>query len=215
MIVTKIEYQKKNPNRVNLYIDEQFFCGVSLDTLAKENLYEGLTIDEDTLDRILATDLESRFFTRVVDYLSHSPRSEFQILRYLKNLRFKKKGIWFKEEIELDWDIFFERILSKLKKYKYIDDESYARMFVQSRLRSKPRGKSILIGELMSKGISKDIAQEICNQEVVEEIEILRNSFEKKYKQEKFDIKNQKMVNYLLRKGFSWDLIEQFSRDES
>ncbi len=215
MRVTKIEYQKRDPNRVNIYIDEQFFCGISLDTLAKENLYEGLNVDEHTLERIVQTDLMSRFLTRVTEYLSHSPKTEFQVLRYLRNLKFKKKDIWFKQDINLEWDIFFEEIVSKLKKYKYIDDENFARMFVQSRLRSKPRGKSVLIGELLSKGVSREIADTVCEQEVVDELDILRNSFEKRYRGRVFDIKDQKMVNFLLRKGFSWDLIEQYSKDES
>ena len=41
MIVTKLEYQKRDPNRVNLYIDGKIFCGISDDTLAKESLYDG------------------------------------------------------------------------------------------------------------------------------------------------------------------------------
>lgn len=215
MRVTKVEYQKKDPNRVNLYIDEEFFCGISLDTLASENLYEGLDIDDTVIDRILEKDLRSRFFTRVVEYLSHSPKTEFQVNRYLKELKFKKKNIWFKEDISIDWDKLFEEILSKLKKYKYIDDEGYARSFVASRLRNKPRGKSVLISELISKGVNKEIAQTVCNEDVENEIDILKNAFEKKYRGKVFDIKDQKMVGFLLRKGFSWDLIEQFSKDES
>ncbi len=214
MRVTKVEYQKKDPNRVNLYIDEEFFCGISLNTLASENLYEGLEIDDTVIDRILEKDLRSRFFTRVVEYLSHSPKTEFQVSRYLKELKFKKKGTWFKEDVNIDWDKLFEEILSKLKKYKYIDDEGYARSFVGSRLRNKPRGKSVLISELISKGVSKEIAQRVCNEDIENELDILKNAFEKKYRGKVFDIKDQKMVSFLLRKGFSWDLIEQFSRDE-
>ena len=215
MVVTKIEYQKRDPNRVNIYIDNEFFCGISLDTLASENLYEGLDIDETVVNRILEKDLKSRFLTRVVEYLSHSPKTEFQISRYLKELKFKKKDIWFKEDISLDWERFFDEILSKLKEYKYIDDESFARSFVSSRLRNKPRGKSVLISELISKGVSKDIAQSVCDDEIGDEIDTLRKAFDKKYRGKSFDIKDQKMVNYLLRKGFNWDLIEQFNSNES
>ena len=215
MRVTKIEYQKKDPNRVNIYIDESFFCGISLDTLASENLYEGLEIDDSVIESILQKDLRSRFLTRVMEYISRSPKTEFQIKRYLRELKFKKRDIWFKGDILIDWDEFFNEILKKLKEYKYIDDESFARSFVSSRLRNKPRGKSILISELISKGVSKDIAEMVCNEDMGDELDILRKAFEKRFKEKKFDIKDQKMVGYLLRKGFSWDLIEQFNRDES
>ena len=215
MVITKIEYQKKDPERVNIYVDGEFFCGISLNVLAQENLYEGLTVDEQTLDRILKEDLESRFMNRAVEYLSHTIKTEFQVRQYLKNLKFKKKGIWFNEDIQLDWDLLFEQIIDSLKKYKYIDDEEFAHAFVQSRLNVKPRGKSVLISELLSKGVSKEIAQRVCDEEITDELEVLRNAFRKRFKDEKFNIQNQKMVGYLLRKGFSWDLIEQFERNES
>ena len=215
MVITKIEYQKKDPERVNIYVDGEFFCGISINVLAKENLYEGLTVDEQTLDRILKKDLESRFMNRAVEYLSHTIKTEFQVRQYLKNLKFKKKGVWFNEDIQLDWDLLFEQIIDSLKKYKYIDDEEFAHAFVQSRLNVKPRGKSVLISELLSKGVNKEIAQRVCDQEITDELEVLRNAFRKRFKDEKFNIQNQKMVGYLLRKGFSWDLIEQFERNES
>jgi len=215
MVITKIEYQKRDPERVNIYIDGKFFCGISIDTLALENLYEGLEVDDNLLDKILKEDLGKRFLNRAADYLSHAAKTEFQVRQYLKNLKFKKKGIWFNENIQLDWDSLFNQIIDSLKKYKYIDDEEFAHAFVQSRLRVKPRGKSVLISELLSKGVNKEIAQMVCDEEITDELEVLENSFRKKFKDEKFNIQNQKMVGYLLRKGFSWDLIEQFERNES
>lgn len=215
MRVTKIEYQKKDPSRVNLYIDEKFFCGISLDSLASEALYEGLEIDDEILNRLLQRDLKSRFLTRVTEYLSHSPKTEFQVYRYLKDLKFKKKEKWFNEDIDIEWDIFFDEIVKKLKEYKYIDDESYARSFIQSRMRNKPRGKTVLMGELMSKGVSKDISEMVCSQEIVDEFELLKNTFEKKYRGKRFDIKDRKMVGFLQRKGFNWDLIERLNSDDT
>jgi len=214
MRVSKIEYQKKDPNRVNLYIDEQFFCGISLDTLASENLYEGLDIEQEVIDRILERDLKSRFLIRVTEYLSRSPKTEFQVFKYLKELRYKKRESWFKEDVDIDWEKLFNEIVNKLKEYKYIDDREFAKSFVSSRLRNKPRGKSVLISELISKGVSKDIAQEVCNENITDELDLIRKTFEKKYRNQTFDISNQKMIAYLFRKGFSWDLIEQFSQYE-
>lgn len=214
MRVSKIEYQKKDPNRVNLYIDEQFFCGISLDTLASENLYEGLDIDQEVIDRILERDLKSRFLIRVTEYLSRSPKTEFQVFKYLKELKYKKRGSWFKEGVDIDWEKLFNEIVNKLKEYKYIDDREFAKSFVSSRLRNKPRGKSVLVSELISKGVSKDIAQEVCNENITDELDLIRKTFEKKYRNQTFDISNQKMIAYLFRKGFSWDLIEQFSQYE-
>lgn len=55
----------------------------------------------------------------------------------------------------------------------------------------------------------------MCNELIESEYEILRRSFEKRFRNQKFSIDNQQMVNYLLRKGYSWDLIVQFSKDDT
>lgn len=215
MLITKLEYQKRDPKRVNLYVEGKFFCGISIDTLAKEALYEGLNIEKEVLDRIVKEDLKFRFFSRVLEYISKSPKTEFQIKKYLKELRFKKKNNWYKEGLEIDWEGIIDDIVLKLKELKYIDDENYARIFVQSRMRVKPRGKSVLISELISKGVSKDIAQMVCDEEIEDEYELLKRTFRKKYKGRRFDKNDSKMVGFLYRKGFSWDLIEKLSDDDS
>ena len=213
MVITKLEYQKRNPDRVNVYIDGRFFLGISLDTLAKESLYEGLNIDEETLDRITYDELKIRFQNRVLEYISRNPRTEFQILKYLKELRFKKKGVWYKEDIQIEWDSMFETIITRLKELRLINDEEYARLFVQSRLRSRPRGKSVLVSELISKGVDRETAQMVCDEEVEDEYDVLKRLFNKKFKGKKFNNRDSKMIGFLLRKGFSWDLIERLKND--
>lgn len=39
--ITKIEVQKKNKERFNLFLDEQFEMGIDIDTLVKFNLKKG------------------------------------------------------------------------------------------------------------------------------------------------------------------------------
>ncbi len=213
MVITKLEYQKRNSDRVNLYLDGKFFCGISIDVLTREFLYEGLEIEEDRLQRIVYDEIKGRFFSRVLEYISKSPKTKFQVYRYLKELQFKKKGVWYKEDMEIEWNNMFDSIVFKLEELKYINDEEYARLFVQSRLRGKPRGKSVLLSELVSKGIDREIAQMVCDEEVTDEYEVLKNLFEKKFKGRVFDGKDSKMISFLIRKGFSWDLIERFKND--
>ncbi len=215
MIVTKIEYQKKDPQRVSLFVDGRFFCGVSIDTLAKESLYEGMVLEIEDLNRITHTELYQRFLSRCVEYIARSPKTEFQMRKYLKELQFKKKGVWFAESLDIDWEKMFNDILSKLLEYRYIDDENYARLFVQSRVRVKPRGKSVLIGELLSKGVSREIAVKVCDEEIEDEYSLLLKTFKKKFGDRRFDRGDSKMVGFLLRKGFSWDLIESLENNDT
>ncbi len=215
MVISQITVQKKDPSRVSVFVDGVFNCGISVDVLAKLNLYEGKEITQDILDSAVREDLYVRFLNRAVDNLSRSPKTEFQIRRYLKDLQFKKKNIWYEESSNIEWNDIFDFVVKKLKEYKYIDDESFAKAFVSSRIRNKPRGKSILIGELLSKGVSKEIAERVCNELVDDEYDLLVRTFRKRFKERKFDKRDSKMVGFLSRKGFSWDLIEKFSQDES
>ncbi|HAM37728.1 MAG: Regulatory protein RecX [candidate division WS6 bacterium GW2011_GWC1_36_11] len=215
MIVTLLESQKKDPSRVNLYVDSNFFCGISVNTIVKYSLYVGKEITQEILDDLFFSELESRFFDRAMGFLDRSPKTERQVRIYLKDLSFKKKGKWFES---LGGDILskiIEKVVSKLNEYKYIDDERFAELFVSSRMKNKPRGKDVLRMELLSKGVSKDIALKVINLLVEDEASLLVETYRKKYKEEKITKNDRKKIDFLRRKGFNWDLIEQFINNES
>jgi regulatory protein len=157
MIVTALEQQKKDTSRLNMYIDGNFFCGISVNIVAQYNIYQGKEIEEKTLEEIFFSELQSRFFDRAVSYLVRSPKTEYQIKRYINELFFKKKGKWFEDISKEQMEQIQKYVLEKLHKYDYIDDERYAELFISSRLKNKPRGRAVLYGELLSKGVSKDI----------------------------------------------------------
>ena len=50
MQITKIEVQKRNKNRVNLYLNDEFFCGLSLETVVRNHLKEGQNISEQDVE---------------------------------------------------------------------------------------------------------------------------------------------------------------------
>ena len=215
MKITDLQSQKTDSSRINIYIDEEFFCGASVDTIVKFQIYVGKIITQEEIDIILGFELENKFLNRSLTYLSRSPRTEFQIRQYLKNLAYKKKDSWYTEISNDELENIFENVISKLKSYKYIDDKIFAEMFVRDRIKIKPRGKQILLMELLSKGVDKEIATEIIDMLVTDEYEVLKNVYYKKYKDEKLMKEDRKKIDFLMRKGFNWDLIEKYINDES
>lgn len=215
MKITLLESQKKDPSRLNIYVDEIFFCGVSLDTVAKYGLYASKEVTDEILQEIIISELQKRFFDRAVSFLLRAPKSKYQISRYLNDLSFKKKGKWFKELQKEDLENIISKVLLKLEEYKYIDDEQFARIFVSSRIKNKPKGKDILTLELQSKGIKKDLAIQIVNELVEDEYSLLVNTFKKKFKEESITFNDRKKIDFLRRKGFNWDLIEKYINNES
>jgi regulatory protein len=215
MKVTQLSSQKKNPSRVNLYIDDEFFCGLSLDAVAKFGIYQGREIEESELEEILMDELKSRFLQRAMSYISRGIKTEFQMRRYLKTLSIKKKGSWFVDIRDDQLQEIFDEVINKLKEYGYLDDEEFAFQFISSRIKNRPRGKRVLILELMSKGVNKELAEKKVNELVEDEYDVLTRVYEKKYKGDKITIRDNKKIDFLKRKGFDWDLIKRLIEDES
>lgn len=214
MKVTRLAQQERNVERVNMFLDESFACGLSLNTVAKYNIYVGKEISEDEYRILLHDDLGERLFNRSVNYLASSIKTTKQIRTYLSNLLYKKRGVWFEELEKEQVEELIHNVMDKLEKYSYLNDSEFADAFINSRVKNKPRGKSILLGELLAKGVSKEIAEEKLDELVDDEYDMLKRAYEKKYKDEKFGIKDRKKIDFLLRKGFSWNLIERFINNE-
>ncbi len=215
MRVTQLSSQKKNPSRVNLYIDNEFFCGLSLDAVAKFGIYQGKEIEEKELEKILVSELKNRFLQRAMSYISRGIKTEFQMRRYLKTLSIKKKGSWFENIRDDQLQEILDEVMNKLKEYDYLDDEEFASQFISSRIKNKPRGKRVLVSELISNGVNKDLAERKVDELVEDEYDVLRRVYEKKYKEERFTIRDNKKIDFLKRKGFDWDLIKRLIEDES
>jgi regulatory protein len=209
--ITELSPQKNNPSRFNLFVDEQFFLGVSATGVAKYNLYKGKDIDQSTLDEIVIQEIYQRFLDRTVEYLSRTVKTERDVRRYLRQLNFKKKGKWFDENIVLDWDSLYERVIEQLRKYKYIDDQRFAQLFLESRAKSKPRSTSFIVSELVSKGVDRKIAQEIVGSSEVSNEDLIVKVYSKKFKQQPLDLMDRKKVDFLRRKGFNWDEISKLA----
>jgi len=212
--ITKLEQQKKDISRFNLYVDDQFLVGISSNTLAKFNLYKGKELEQKALEEILNQELKQRFLDRAVNYLARAPKTKFQLTRYLRDLQYKKKGQWFDEDANIDFEKIFNEIVEHLEELKLLDDEKYSTLFVESRIRNRPRGKFVLVSELISKGVEKEIAKKVCEELIEDEYDILKKTFQKRYKDESLDLSERKKVAYLQRKGFSYDLIKKFANSE-
>ncbi|MFA7654484.1 MAG: RecX family transcriptional regulator [Candidatus Dojkabacteria bacterium] len=214
MKVTKLVSQKRDPDRVNMYIDEEFFCGISLDGIAKFNIYLGKELEESDLEEILFEELKNRFFQRAIDYISRAIKTEVQLKRYLRELSFKKKGKWFTDVSKESLEEIINDTAERLKEYNYLNDEVFAEEFLQSRMKNRPRGKSVLLSELISKGVNAELAKEKVEELVEDEYVMLKRIYEKKYGNENMSIQDSKKIDFLRRKGFSWDLINEFLNNE-
>ena len=109
-------------------------------------------------------------------------------------------------------------MLAKLKEYKYLDDEQFAKDLALSKLRQKPQGKRRLKQSLSQKKLDKEIVDEAITTafEKLPEDELINRAIQKRLRlkghpETREDKK--KFYDFLLRQGFSFDLISTRMRN--
>lgn len=205
MKITQVERQKKNSRRFNVHLDGKFAFGANEDTLVNLRLIEGKEITQEGLEKTLLETEVGKLVDRIYGLLSRRFRSEREIRSYLKELSFKRK---IKDREELS-EIVIELLIDKLKQRDLINDERFAKEWVESR--GKKRGIQVLKGELMQKGIDREIIEEVISRQssAISQEEIAEQALDKKMKSFSFldeIIFKRKATEFLMRRGFSYDV---------
>jgi len=152
-----------------------------------------------------------KYLENTYRYLGIRNRSEKEIRDYLsKKLARSQSTSGGKAAGEI-----IEHIVELLKKQKFLDDEVFARGWVSSRARFRPKGKSALKFELQQKGISKELIEKILaevNEELPDELTQAKNLIERRIEKVK-DLPRQeiyaKVGGFLARRGFSWEITKR------
>ena len=106
-----------------------------------------------------------------------------------------------------------DRVLQRLIKERYIDNERYARAFVKDKIRYNKWGRRKVQQALWMKRIDQDIQQRVLDEiDEKEYLDVLRPLLKQKRKSIKADSDyelNQKLVRFALSRGFTFDIIRQ------
>jgi regulatory protein len=205
LVITKIEKQKKNSKRWNLYVDGEFACGISEDTFLNFGLRTNDEITDETIDEIKKFDEYQYSKKSALDFLSYRIRSVKEITDKLKSRKISAGTI--------------EKTIEHLEKLGLINDEEFAKQLVQSKTGRKPAGKSVIRQKLFQKGISKDVAEKVIEELYSSEkekeliLEVYGKYLRKVKGQDKFS-RRKKMFEYLMRKGFDVDLINELLNEK-
>ena len=83
--ITKIEQQKRNKKRYNIYIDDEYAFAVHEDVLIANRLLKDKEIDRENLNRLLQEEEKNKVWQKALHYISYKPRTESEIKRHLMN----------------------------------------------------------------------------------------------------------------------------------
>lgn len=193
-VITKIEEQK-NKKRVNIFVDDAFFCGLNKETAVVFRLKVGNAIDETTLKQAVFESEVKSAFEKGADYITSRMHSKKELFDKLLKKGFEKQVI--------------EKAIYRLEEYHYVDDFLFAKQF---REQNAKYSKKMLENKLKQKGVSSDIIHEIIGDKTDDdEIELCKNLALKYAKSKDLQKEGaiQKMYASLARKGFSFDVIKR------
>jgi len=199
--ITKIEVQKKNKNRVSLFLDNEFAFGIDQDVLLTFGLYKGSKLTQEQIAAIQYADNKKSAKDRALRFLSFRDRSE-------KEIRDKLAALGYDQEV-ISW------VVSELRRLKFIDDKRFAISFAKNKMLSRPCGEYVLRHELSLKGIGEEEIN-LAIDEVFrpkDQVTVARELAEKKFllvrdKSDKLKLK-KRISDLLQRRGFNWDIIRE------
>ncbi len=192
--VTTLEIQKRNKERVNVYLDGEY--AFSLDIMAAAKLHKGQTLSETEVDALQTQGEVSKAVDKAVRFLAYRPRSLAEVRR---NLAGKKTP-----------EPVIDAAIERLMRLGYLDDKAFARFWVENRNTFKPLSPRALRYELRQKGVAQaDIDAALADLDSHETAYRAVESQLRRHRQKSRDEFRHKISAFLQRRGFSYGTIHE------
>lgn len=190
--ITGLKLQKRNPNRVNVYIDGKFAFGAA--KIVTAWLKVGDELDDKKLSKIKSEDEIETALQKAVHFINYRPRSIDEVSK-----RLYQKGVS-QENID--------RVTQRLTENGMLNDLDFANLWVENRSAFRPRGRMALRQELKLKGLSDEIIESAL-QNINEDQLAYDAAFKKATRFSNLEWKEfrKKLYGFLSRRGFNYEVI--------
>ena len=224
-VIANLKQGVNNPNRVNVFVNSKYALSLDVAQVVDLGVKVGLEISEDGLVELKKASEYGKLYQRTLEWVLVRPRSVRETRDYLSKklktsssdslLRARRYGAQSLVplpvgRVQSSEDILelSENIIQKLLDKKYLDDYKFAEWYVENRFVKKGISKKRLKMELFKKGIAREIVDEVIDDR--DDEEEIRKVIAKK--RAKYD--DEKLMGYLVRQGFSYDLVKQVLSEE-
>jgi regulatory protein len=205
MKITSISVQQRDKNRVNVSVDGKYKFSLDLSQVTELGVKIGNEYTEAELSDLENESQFGKLYMRALEYSLMRPHSERELSDYLyrktRDTRTKEGSIKKGVSKELT-----ERVYARITERGYVNDEAFARFWVENRQLRKGISKRKLQAELASKGVDRSIVDPLLSQTERNDEDELQKIIEKKAG--RYD-DVQKLIAYLARQGFGYDDIKQ------
>lgn len=196
--ITAITRQKRNKERVNIFIDGAY--AFSLAEITAAWLKPGQELTPEDIARLDTEDAVEKAKQSAYRYLSYRPRSTAEVRQNLLKKEYDEAVI--------------EQVLNRLTELNLLNDREFARYWIEQRETFKPRSQRALRQELYQKGLSRDIIDEEISS--VDETAAARKAAQKKAQKwshlprETFF---SKLGGFLQRRGFNYAITKTVTEE--
>lgn len=190
--ITAITAQKKNPNRVNIYLDGEFAFALARITAAWLKI--GDTLSDEKISSLQAEDSKERALQQALLFLSYRARSEKEIRQNLLKHEYPEGVI--------------EITLQRLREVGLANDKDFARAWVENRSTFRPRSRRALTMELRQKGLDAETVNSAVSK--VDESALAFETARKRvprFQGLEWSEFRKKLSEYLARRGFPYSVI--------
>ena len=192
--ITALTRQKRNPDRINVYLDDEFAFGLAAITAV--SLRIGQTLTAVQIETLQASDQEEKAKNVAIGFIEYRPRSIAETRQHLKKKEYPEAVV--------------ERVVERLEAVELLNDAAFARYWVEQRETFKPRSKMALQHELRQKGIDRTLIEEAIAD--VDEIAAATQAAQAKARrwhalpEPEF---RKKLNGFLQRRGFHYGIVRE------
>jgi regulatory protein len=196
-VITAIKQQERDKERVNVFVDGDFAFALTAEMAYLEGLKIGEAITPERIAELQAKDEQSKATNSALLLLTSRPRSVKELRTRLKQKGYSEGAI--------------DAAIAKVEGWHYVDDDAFARFWVENRGANRPRGRRLLEQELRQKGVDREIAQHAIEDAGLDEradaIQLARAKM-RSYANLDRETARRRLSGFLARKGYGYDVIK-------
>lgn len=204
-ILTRMESQVHDADRVSLFLDEEFAFGIHIDLVLSFGLKKGRMLTVGEQRALLEADQPLRARQKALRFLASKPRTEHEIRE-----RLEQEGI--APNVQDD-------VLLWLRERGFVNDEAYAKAYVESRMQAGTLGSRRVANELRQKGIDRGVIEEALREDKRSRIDdsavtsLAQRKWDQLHRETDARKRSKKVFDFLVRRGFSFDEAREAVRE--
>ena len=196
--LTSITQGKKNQDRANIYLNGRFAFTLDIAQLADFKLKVGSILTPEDLEFYQKASNFGKLYQGTLNWLVLRPRSVKETRDYLFRKKIQKKEYGITDD---DINLVIKKLLEK----NYLNDTTFTEFYIENRFINKGISSRRLKLELMKKGIDNSIINDalakISRDDSLEIAKIIKKKRRLKSYQD-----DTKLIQYLVRQGFDFEL---------